>query len=115
MLRVLLVDDHAWYRSVVRAMLDGTCFTVVAEADGVVGALAALADDCPDLVVLDVQLGDGSAFDVLEAMGDSMPPTVLMSSRDAEAYGGQVRRQGVIGFLGKDRLDANALCMLVTG
>jgi DNA-binding NarL/FixJ family response regulator len=114
MMRVLLVDDHAGNRSVVRALLDGSCFTVIAEAEGVAGALVAIAEHSPDLVVLDVQLGDGSAFEVLEVMGASMPPTVLMSSRDAQAYGDRAEAEGVIGFLGKHELNADALCTLVT-
>ena len=113
MLRVLLVDDHAGYRSEAREILDGDRFIVVAEADGVASALVAITDHRPDLVVLDVQLGDGTAFDVLELMGASMPPTVLVSSRDPHAYGDRLKAKGVIGFIGKDDLDADALGTLV--
>jgi two-component system response regulator EvgA len=112
--RVLLVDDHPWFRSMARTVLEGDRFVVVAEAASVAETLVALDAHRPDLVVLDVMLEDGTAFDVLAVMGAAMPSTVLVSSRAAEAYGDRMAEYGaVVGFLVKDDLDPDALDRLV--
>ena len=56
--RVMVVDDDALTRSLVESLLAGSGFDVIVYPD----ALAArrnLEDDDPDLVILDVNLGDG--------------------------------------------------------
>ncbi|MET0296821.1 MAG: response regulator transcription factor [Microbacterium sp.] len=66
-LRVLIVDDHSIFRSGLRADLDGS-LDVVGEAADVAGAVAAIADLQPDVVLLDVHL-PGGAGDAAEASG----------------------------------------------
>ena len=56
--RVVLVDDHDMFRAGVRASLDGSV-AVVAEAADVAGAVAAVHDHRPSVVVLDVHLPGG--------------------------------------------------------
>lgn len=56
MARVVVVDDHAAVRSVLRTVLEAAGHTVVAEAaDGAAGVEAAV-DAGPDLVLMDVSM-----------------------------------------------------------
>lgn len=61
-LRVLVVDDHALVRAGVRAELTAHApdLEVVAEADDVEGAVAAVHALAPDVVLLDVHLPGGN-------------------------------------------------------
>jgi NarL family two-component system response regulator LiaR len=53
---VLIVDDHAAFRQVVRALLVGAGFEVVGEAAGGAEAVAQSGRLRPGVVLLDVQL-----------------------------------------------------------
>jgi DNA-binding NarL/FixJ family response regulator len=59
--KLLIVDDHAIFREGLRALLDmEEDFSVVGEASRGDEALAMVADDPPDVILLDLHLPDGS-------------------------------------------------------
>ena len=62
--RVVVVDDHAMFRSGVRTEIGGAV-EVVAEAADVDQALAAVLEHRPDVVLLDVHLPGGGGVEVL--------------------------------------------------
>jgi len=64
MIRVLIVDDHAMFRSGVRAEI-GDAVDVVAEAADVDTAVAAVQQHQPDVVLLDVHLPGGGGVEVM--------------------------------------------------
>ena len=64
MRRVLLVDDHALFRSGVRAELAGRV-DVVGEAGTVEEAVALIASKNPDVVLLDVHMPGGGGVEVI--------------------------------------------------
>ena len=64
MIRVLIVDDHAMFRSGVRAEIGGAV-EVVAEAADVDSAVAAVQQHQPDVVLLDVHLPGGGGLEVM--------------------------------------------------
>ena len=64
-LRVVLVDDHALFRSGVRSEL-GQRFDVVGEAADVDDAVELIEAERPDVVLLDVHLSSGSGRTVIE-------------------------------------------------
>lgn len=66
MISVLLVDDHALFRSGVRAELEGRV-EVVGEAGSVAEAVECIERLEPDVVLLDVHLPDGTGGDVIRA------------------------------------------------
>ena len=108
---VLIVDDHAGFRSRARRMLEADGYEIVGEAvDGAAGVEAArrLA---PDVVLLDLQLSDTSGFAVAEQItGDPPAPAVVITStRDDSDFDTLARRSGARGFIGKSELSSAAI------
>ncbi len=108
MLTVVIVDDHPAFRDVVRSLLAAEGFLVIGEAADVAGALRAVTELRPDVVLLDVRLPDGSGVDaarVLSACVDA-PLVVLVSTGD---YAHAVSGCGAAAFIPKSRLSGEAL------
>lgn len=114
--RVLIVDDHAEFRALARAMLERGGFEVVGEAVDGAGTLTAVERTRPEVVLLDVQLPDVNGFDVARALceGEDAPVVVMISTRDAADFGGRLERSGARGFIAKSRLSGAALAELVS-
>jgi DNA-binding NarL/FixJ family response regulator len=112
---VLIVDDHDGFRESARALLEAEGFAVVGDAADGTAALAAALRLRPDVVLLDVQLPDVDGFAVAERLAAlSEPPrVVLISSRDAAAYGPRLDAASACGFLAKRELSGASLAALV--
>ena len=108
---VLIVDDHADFRRSASALLEAEGFRVVGEAADGVGAIAAVALLRPDIVLLDIQLPLMDGFLVAEQLSvDPHPPAlVLVSSRDADAYGSLLQLSPAKGFIPKSALSGDTL------
>ncbi|WP_021592075.1 MULTISPECIES: response regulator transcription factor [Actinomadura] len=82
--RILVVDDDAKIRMLVRAYLEADGFAVKEAADGTGGLRAAL-DEKPDLVILDVMMPGLDGFEVLRRLRRrSEVPVILLTARDEE-------------------------------
>lgn len=112
---VLIVDDHDSFRESAWSLLEAEGFTVVGDAADGAAAVAEVARLQPDVVLLDVRLPDADGFAVAEllATGPDPPRVVLISSRDAAAYGPRLGAAPVCGFLAKRELSGAALAALV--
>ena len=112
---VLIVDDHAAFRASARALLQAEGFDVVGEAADGAGAVEAVAVLRPEIVLLDIQLPDLDGLAVAEqlAAAEDAPAVVLISSRDAAAYGPRLIEARARGFLPKSGLSGEALAALV--
>src|SRR6266702_1613721 len=75
---VLIVDDHPSFRSFARTMLEAEGFRVVGEAADAAGALAAVIELRPAIVLLDVQLPDLDGFEVARRSRRSSPSGSMM-------------------------------------
>ena len=112
---VLIVDDHEAFRISARALLEADGFEVVGETGDGEGALRAVADLRPQVVLLDIQLPGRDGFAVaasLAAVADP-PAVVLISSRDAAAYGSRIRTTPSRGFISKSELSGSTLAELI--
>ena len=61
---VLIVDDHPSFRASARMLLESEGFEVIGEAENGLGAIDAVHELAPDLVLLDVQLPDIDGIEV---------------------------------------------------
>lgn len=112
---VLIVDDHADFREAASTLLEAEGFTVVGAAADGEAAIAAARELRPQVVLLDVQLPHLGGFAIAEILnGTPEPPAVvLISSRDAAAYGRRLAAAPVRGFIAKRALSGAALAALV--
>jgi two-component system LytT family response regulator len=86
-MKVLIVDDEPTARRGLRRQLDGLPDVVcVGECGGRDAAVAAIVERRPDVVLLDIQLGRTTAFDIIEEIGvDAMPVVVFVTAYDRHA------------------------------
>lgn len=77
-MRVLIVDDEAPARRKLRRYVaELSDWTVAGEARSVRTALDAVVSLQPDLLLLDIQLGDGSGFEVVRALPAKQRPRII--------------------------------------
>jgi len=100
--RVLIVDDHQLFRAGVRAELE-PLLEIAGEAGGVDDAVAAVAAERPDVVLLDVHMPDGGGVEVIGRCVDAgAPPRFLaLSVSDAPDDVIAVVRAGARGYVTK--------------
>ncbi len=97
--RVLIVDDHPVVRAGLRAFLDlQEDFEVVGEAGSLAEARERVRERVPELVLLDLQLPDGSGLTLIDELAQQARVLVLTSFLD-EAKVRQAMRQGASGYL----------------
>jgi len=83
--RVLIVDDHAIFRQGLRKLFDEHAeFTVVGEAASGAEAVAAIKQLTPDIVLLDLQLGDMTGLDVLRRLGTGIKAKTILLGADIQ-------------------------------
>jgi DNA-binding NarL/FixJ family response regulator len=99
---VVLVDDHALFRSGVRAEI-GTRVHIVGEAGDVDGAIQAIRTTRPDVVLLDVHLPGGGAVAVLETITVELPDVRFLALSVSDASGDVIAvvRAGARGYVTK--------------
>jgi DNA-binding NarL/FixJ family response regulator len=112
---ILIVDDHAVFRAQARALLEAGGYEVVGEATDGEGALEAVRELHPAVVLLDVQLPDRDGFSIADEIGNesAAPRVVFVSSRDAADYGTALESRPDNGFIHKPDLSPVALAELV--
>lgn len=89
MTRILLADDHPMIQAAVEAMLSGTDYQLVASAATAQEAIREIARHDVEMVVLDIQMPDGSGLDVLRQLrgeGDNRPVVLLTASIDDDGF-----------------------------
>ncbi|HEU5126637.1 MAG TPA: response regulator transcription factor [Glycomyces sp.] len=112
-IRLMLVDDHPVVRQGLRAYLElEDDFAIVAEAGDGEEALTAIAEDRPDVVLLDLKMPGTDGQAVLERLDADLPRVlVLTSATEAERVPAAIEA-GAAGFVYKD-IDPDALAAAI--
>ena len=110
---MVIVDDHAAFRSAARKLLEGDDFEVVGEAADGASGIELARELGPDLVLLDVVLPDLSGFDVADELAAGPSKIVLVSSRSGADFGARLRRSPAVGFVSKDQLSGETIRTLL--
>ena len=108
--RVLVVDDHADVRFLVRAILEDAAPEVVfaGEASGAEEALSALGSLEPDVVVLDARMPRVDGFEAAEMLLARRPdlPILLCSALVDDDIRSRAEAAGIAACLSKDHFEA---------
>ena len=110
---ILIVDDHASFRTSARTLLETEGYEVVGEAEDGAAALRLAEELRPEVVLLDVHLPDLHGFEVTERLRESeSPPAVILTSSRSD-YSSAAASTSARGFVAKDKLSGPALDRLL--
>lgn len=87
MLRAIVIDDIEAIRKKNIELIKKHCLnvTILAEADGVESGVSAIKQYLPDLVFLDVEMKDGTGFDVLQKLKPINFKVIFVTGHEAFA------------------------------
>lgn len=103
--RLMLVDDHPLVRDGLRVRLSTVAgFEVVAEAEEGSGALLALVQAQPDVVLMDIAMRGTSGIELVREFHDLQPQVqvIMLTMHDQPQYVVEAFRQGARGYVLKD-------------
>ena len=102
-MKVLIVDDHAVVRHGLKSAIESHGYKVVAEAGSINEAQAFLAQTNPDAIIVDINLPDGSGFDLVTWSRKVSPTTaiVVLTLNEGEEYVRAARSAGANAFIVK--------------
>jgi two-component system response regulator NreC len=107
-IRVVLADDRAAVRRSLRMLLDGESdVRVVAEAGDMPTVLLAVHGQTPKVLVLDLQMPNGSSIEMIRSLRDQAPETevVVLTMEASPVFAQQALDAGAIGFVLKEHSD----------
>ncbi|MDX1444803.1 LytTR family DNA-binding domain-containing protein [Lishizhenia sp.] len=86
-MKAVIIDDMEAARTALKADLESYCpeIEIIGEAQGVVSGAKLIKDVSPELVFLDVQMPDGSGFDLLEILPQLDFDVIFTTASDAYA------------------------------
>ena len=102
-MKVLIVDDHAVVRHGLKSAIESQGYKVVAEAGSINEAQAFMAQTNPDAIIVDINLPDGSGFDLVTWSRKVSPTTaiVVLTFNEGEEYVRAARSAGANAFIVK--------------
>jgi two-component system, NarL family, nitrate/nitrite response regulator NarL len=117
-LRVLLVDDSEQFLGAATSRLGRNGLEIVGTATSSTSAREQVSTLEPDVVLVDVGLGEENGFELVVDLVNTFPHlasrVVLISSRAADDYGDLVEASPAAGFISKSELSASAVRELVS-
>jgi CheY-like chemotaxis protein len=117
--RVLIVDDNHPFLEAARMLLEREGLTVTAVASSTAEALRSAEASPPDVVLVDVALGEESGLDLARRLADAdgrEGPTVILISTHTQAdFADVIAESSAAGFLPKAELSAAAIRRIVEG
>ena len=113
MLRVLLVEDSRVLAERLREALDTIeGVEVIASVADEASAVAAAREHDVDVIILDLQLRQGTGFGVVQQLGDERPVIVVFTNYSLPEYQRRADDLGIEYFLNKS-LDYERLPLLI--
>jgi DNA-binding NarL/FixJ family response regulator len=111
------VDDNESFLEIAAASLDGDDLDVVGTAATSAEAFRQVAEQRPDVVLVDINLGEESGFELARMIVDRFPQlasgVVLISTRAERDFGGLIKASPAAGFVPKTQLSARVVLEVV--
>jgi DNA-binding NarL/FixJ family response regulator len=118
-LRCLIVDDNRRFLAAARGLLEGQGIAVVGVASTGTEALRLVEELGPDVVLLDIDLGGESGFEVARQLASRvdlvLPRVILVSIHAEEDFADLITASPAAGFVAKTALSAGAIREIVDG
>ncbi len=114
-LSCLLVDDSEEFLASATRLLTAQGVGVAGRASSGHDALRLARELAPDVVLVDVELGDEDGIELARRLtsGSSPATVILISLRDREELADAMAGSGAAGFVRKDALDAKIIADLI--
>jgi DNA-binding NarL/FixJ family response regulator len=115
-LRCLLVDDNEVFLAAASLLLEREGVTVVGVALSIAEALRQARAACPDVILVDIGLGEESGFDLVRLLaedGRGGAETILISTSAEEDYREQIDESPAAGFLPKSALSVRDISRIL--
>jgi DNA-binding NarL/FixJ family response regulator len=100
-MKVMIVDDHAIVRHGLKSAIESHGYEVVAVAGSINEAHAYMAQTNPDAIIIDINLPDGSGFELV-AWARKISPTIaiiVLTLNDGADYVGAAKNAGANAFI----------------
>ena len=110
-LRCVIVDDDNAFLKVAQALLEQDGVTVAGVANDCAQAVERTEALRPDVVLIDIHLGEESGFDVVRRLAGNghSAALILISTHAGEDYADLIAESPAAGFLAKLELSAEAI------
>lgn len=115
-MRCLIVDDNARFLETARGVLERDGITVVGLASDGAAALGLIDGLRPDIVLVDVCLGDECGVELADRLAveaRSKPTVILISTYPEDDFADIVAGSTALGFLPKSELSGPAIRKLI--
>jgi len=114
--RCVIVDDSPAFVAAARSLLERQGMTVLGTAATGAEAARLAAELHPDVMLVDIDLGPESGFDVARRLAESPgPPVILISTYAEEDYADLIAASPALGFIPKATLSAAAIVGMLDG
>jgi DNA-binding NarL/FixJ family response regulator len=118
-MRCLIVDDNDSFLEAARVLLERQGLTVAGVASNGADALRQAETLRPDIVLVDISLGEESGFDLARRLVEddqgSEATVLLISTRAEEDVADLIGESPAAGFVPKSELSASAIRRIVDG
>ena len=118
-IRVLIVDDSRSYLDAACTLLEREGLEIVGVASTSAAALQQVRALEPDVILVDISLGEESGFELARRLVESDPDDqaalVLISTRAEADFEDLIAESPAVGFLAKADLSADALRGILDG
>jgi two-component system, NarL family, nitrate/nitrite response regulator NarL len=109
-LRHLIVDDNETFLVAARDLLESEGGIVVGQATTSAEALRLAAELDPDVILVDIDLGEESGFELAQRLATEVPaPVVLISTYPEAEFTDLIAPSPAAGFISKSELSAAAV------
>ena len=84
MKKVLIIDDENRTRELIAKMIDSFGYDVetIPEGENVQSGIAAIQEHQPDIVFIDIQMPDGTGFDVIRSIEDKKFEVIFITAHE---------------------------------
>ena len=114
-IRLILIDDHKLFRCGIKSLFENSKnICVVAEASSGKDGIAKIIAQNPDVVLLDLELGDINGLDLIDKVINQKPNVkfVILTSHINEHVINKAMKMGIYGYILKD-INSEFLDMII--